>query len=175
MTSKACQVEGCLNTYLCKGYCSMHYQRWVKHGDPNVRLVGYNTDPCSKCGVYQRRNDHSWCQPCLNELATVHNNKGRTQRFRRYKLTEDDIYYMWMFQGGRCLVCSERLNINKSKSFHVDHDNDCCSKEKTRNSGTCGECVRGLLCGSCNQGLGNFKDEVQRLKGAIAYLTQMEA
>jgi len=30
--------------------------------------------------------------------------------------------------------------------------------------------VRGLLCSQCNQGLGRFKDSVELLKNAIAYL-----
>ena len=29
-----CQVEGCKNLPICKGYCGKHYQRWKKFGDP---------------------------------------------------------------------------------------------------------------------------------------------
>lgn len=56
-------------------------------------------------------------------------------------------------QGGRCLIC----NID-SEVLDVDHDH------KT------GE-VRGLLCRSCNLGLGHFKDNKESLKKALEYLS----
>jgi hypothetical protein len=32
-----CSVEGCARKHEAKGYCSLHYQRVYKHGDPTVR------------------------------------------------------------------------------------------------------------------------------------------
>lgn len=40
MTKRTCSVEGCESTHkLCKGMCSMHYQRWKRSGDPERRYV----------------------------------------------------------------------------------------------------------------------------------------
>jgi hypothetical protein len=47
----------------------------------------------------------------------------------------------------------------------IDHDHACCPGKKS-----CGECVRGALCDVHNMALGLFKDNIQHLRGAIAYL-----
>lgn len=36
---KQCTVAECTKKYLAKGYCGMHYQRWVKSGDP-LKMAG---------------------------------------------------------------------------------------------------------------------------------------
>lgn len=59
-------------------------------------------------------------------------------------------------QGGGCAICG-RAPVEGEKSFHIDHDH-----------GT--GMVRGVLCGTCNPGLGLFADDVARLEEAIAYL-----
>lgn len=32
----ACAVSGCARPHDAKGYCSLHYKRWKRHGDPSV-------------------------------------------------------------------------------------------------------------------------------------------
>ena len=59
-------------------------------------------------------------------------------------------------QGGRCAICGTDKPGGKG-SFHVDH----CHV---------GGEIRGLLCHSCNIGLGQFKDDRERIQAAIAYL-----
>lgn len=54
-----------------------------------------------------------------------------------------------------CMICGKIFESGKEK--HVDH---CHS------TGV----IRGILCRSCNCGLGNFKDSPELLKAAIAYL-----
>jgi hypothetical protein len=61
-------------------------------------------------------------------------------------------------QNGVCAICGEPPN---GKSFHVDHDHD------TRK-------VRGLLCGTCNVGLGYFMDNVTILHNAEIYLIKSQ-
>jgi hypothetical protein len=72
---------------------------------------------------------------------------------RRYGLTEDDVNQLIAQQGGVCAVC------RTGKPQHVDH---CHRTGK----------VRGVLCFNCNGGLGQFKDDIDRLINAIAYLEE---
>lgn len=60
-------------------------------------------------------------------------------------------------QGGVCAICQTDLTELPEKHVHADH---CHNSNQPR----------GVLCGSCNLGLGRFKDDVARLHAAIAYL-----
>lgn len=59
-------------------------------------------------------------------------------------------------QGGVCMICGRPPR--KGSSLHVDHDHET------------GE-VRGLLCFRCNGGLGQFKEDGERLVTASEYLS----
>lgn len=59
-------------------------------------------------------------------------------------------------QGGMCGICRQLLS-KESRYVVVDH-----CHETNR--------IRGLLCISCNTGLGMFKDKIWILKQAIDYL-----
>lgn len=69
---------------------------------------------------------------------------------------------MYQAQGGRCAIC--QIATGKAKRLAVDHDHSCCPGRIS-----CGRCVRGLLCGSCNHViLGRYTPEM--LERAIHYL-----
>ena len=40
MARRACDVAGCERAYWSTGYCSPHYQRWRKSGDPGSAVIG---------------------------------------------------------------------------------------------------------------------------------------
>lgn len=78
----------------------------------------------------------------------------RDKHYRdKYNITLDDFNKMSATQDNRCGICGS------IGSLYVDHDH------------ATGD-VRGLLCPSCNTGLGQFKDSVGALRAAIAYLTK---
>ena len=79
-------------------------------------------------------------------------------------MTPDDYYRMLEEQGGRCAICKVE-ECKTGTRFSVDHDHGCCAKPKT-----CGSCNRGLLCRTCNVGIGNLQDSIEILKNAIKYL-----
>lgn len=75
-------------------------------------------------------------------------------------------------QDGRCAIC-QTATPGQLGIFAVDHDHTCCPTPG-RKRGCCGQCVRGLLCWSCNVGLGHMQDKPERLRKAAAYLEERE-
>ena len=97
-----------------------------------------------------------YCKPCHNArgVATYTRLHGSTRNYhlrRRYGITATDYDVLVEAQGGVCALCHTR------EPQHVDHDH------------VTGE-VRGVLCSCCNQGLGNFRDDVASLRAAVDYL-----
>lgn len=68
-------------------------------------------------------------------------------------------------QNGVCAICGNKDSYispdGSNRSLAVDHCHDSMK-------------VRGLLCTSCNRGLGFFRDNIKYLKGAIKYLKMFE-
>ena len=58
-------------------------------------------------------------------------------------------------QGGGCAICG--IEPEEGRYLDVDHDHET-------------DRVRGLLCNSCNKGLGMFSDSQERLVKAAGYL-----
>lgn len=81
----------------------------------------------------------------------------RAARLRsKYQLLPGDYDAMLASQGGGCAICDSRFNAN-GKPFVVDH----CHKTTK---------VRGLLCSTCNTGIGHLRDSEFLLARAIEYL-----
>jgi hypothetical protein len=72
---------------------------------------------------------------------------------RKYGLSAEAFRDMLIGQAGRCLIC---LRVPQG-DLVVDHDH------------TTGK-VRGLLCQSCNHGLGQFRDDPRLMQSAARYV-----
>jgi hypothetical protein len=80
-----------------------------------------------------------------------------------YGITAEQFDKMVADQGGVCAICTRAFPDDRAPA--VDHDHSCCPGKKS-----CGRCLRKLLCGSCNRGIGLFSDDPARLLAAAAYL-----
>lgn len=74
---------------------------------------------------------------------------------RTYGLSEGEYERLYLFQGGRCAICTRATGA--SRRLSVDHDHG---------SGN----VRGLLCRPCNSLLGHARDSVEFFERAAEYL-----
>jgi len=90
----------------------------------------------------------------------------RSNLWTHYRLRLERYYEILREQGGQCAICrAEHPGDIRLGRFHVDHDHACCP-----GFGSCGKCVRGLLCRGCNTALGNFRDDPDVLLAALSYL-----
>ena len=105
---------------------------------------------------------HPSCRSCnalfLKSPKVKRKEKLAARKYRyktRYNLTVDQYNELLQEQDNRCAICNK--HPPKNRKLAVDH----CHKEGH---------VRGLLCTTCNVGLGNFKDNTEFLLKAVEYL-----
>lgn len=82
--------------------------------------------------------------------------KQRDGYYRRtFGISADEFDAMLGSQGGGCAICG--VVPERAASLHLDHDH------------VSGD-LRGILCLSCNQGVGKFRDDPALLERAATYV-----
>ena len=106
------------------------------------------------------------CRKCWSFIPPAQRTPlgNRERRLKwTYGLEYKDYASMYAHQNGQCMICCKKIAKYKGKDgvevACVDHDHE---------SGQ----VRGLLCRSCNVGLGHFRDDPLLLDAAIEYLIE---
>lgn len=107
------------------------------------------------------------CAGCRKDSRSSESNRVRERRrlLRLYNITQSDWDAMVERQGNRCAICPTDRPGGRGESWHIDHDHACCPGK-----GSCGRCVRGLLCGDCNVAIGRMRDDPVLLRAAASYL-----
>ena len=101
------------------------------------------------------------CKKCCKRRTTRYrkeNPKARLAIDRKYKygISSNEVDGLLKRQQGKCAICKT------GSPTHLDHDHRFNK-------------VRGLLCGPCNKGLGNFRDDPRYLLSAARYLRKHNA
>ena len=126
---------------------------------------------CPECHIkIQAKRKDTLCDACKRKHLKTHwknieSNRDPIKRKdsnlkRNFGISLDDYKNMFERQDGCCAICGKHSD-ECPRSLDVDH------------SHTTGH-IRGLLCNCCNQALGLFKDDVEILKNAIQYLSEVE-
>ena len=93
------------------------------------------------------------CKKCLR----------MSRQLSKHSLTSERYEDLYERQSGRCAIC-ETSAVSKL-GLVIDHDHSCCPDPNS----SCGKCLRGLLCSSCNTGLGNLNDSIELLERAAEF------
>ena len=133
--------------------CDRFYTRdnFYKNKAAPDGLTGY----CKECDKKKNRERKMAKSDYYSDMNKMY------KRFRRFNITKEQFEKMMEDQEWKCKICKSDLQ----ERFAIDHNHSCCEGRYS-----CGKCVRGILCTNCNLGLGNFKDNIDYLKSAIAYL-----
>lgn len=96
------------------------------------------------------------------------------ERDSRYGLKPGQYEAMLIEQDNKCAACKcEFTGESPSRRPAFDHNHACCAKP-TKPKGSCGKCLRGLICPTCNSVLGYVKDSIPRLEALISYLKKYD-
>ena len=77
---------------------------------------------------------------------------NRAHKLKRFGLTPESFQAMLEAQEYACAMCHEPFE--KDQRTCIDHDHTCCPVAPGARARSCGKCVRGLLCLTCNVAVG---------------------
>jgi hypothetical protein len=132
-----------------------------------------NIKQCTKCKEFKSINEYYFdnstskpkptCKICDRKRRQLPEVKYRdsivrnaTRIKRVYNIDTDYYNSLLIAQNYKCAICKKK-EINAKGRLSIDHCHDTGK-------------IRGLLCRSCNLGIGNLKDNISLLAEAIKYL-----
>lgn len=189
-TARLCTIDGCSRKHVAQGMCSTHYVAARKSGElqklDNSHLhmltdtrPESKTATCSICGpVDIRQAGKYWA--CGNKVRAAAADRRKTEKairyhreyarrnalknkLAKYRLTLEEWEDLLAECGGRCSIC--QVDLPTVSEQCVDHDHSCCGP-----GGSCGKCVRAILCRTCNFGIAAFRDHPGLMRRGAGYL-----
>lgn len=86
---RICCLDGCQNPVTARGWCNVHYRRWIKHGDPNYVAI-HVKKRCSVNGCSNYALARGWCSKHWSRWRSTGNPEG-FKRKGRWSKSEIDI------------------------------------------------------------------------------------
>ena len=180
-----CIVPGCNKDVNKRRICNTHYFRHRKYGCYDLPktekrlLFDQGLGKCAKCGKIKLLSEFyidkqksvgiaADCVECTKYKAKIaHNKRKRTASIsnihHKYGITLEQYNTLLAKQDYKCAICGKNETEDVyGRVLCIDHNHE---------NGK----IRGVLCHSCNRGLGMFHDNIDILNGAIKYLEKHNA
>lgn len=116
--------------------------------------IANGTKVCTGCFLSKPLEDfHKHRRGALGRHERCRDCRSHAERFRMYGISRDE--YEALARNG-CQICGIKEEPD-GRRLAVDHDHE-------------NDCVRGVLCDNCNNGIGRFNDNPPLLRRAAEYL-----
>ena len=192
-----CRVKDCQNMgILVRGWCSSHYHRWYRYGDPLGKSLKEEKVIVEDLSI-DLRTTITTCivEDCHNLVVNIPYTKGPIKRFcgktcsnrQSYinrKMVDPEHFKKWDRERGFSRYGITEEEYNDILEAQNGGCAVCCSKtpggvgrfhvdhdHKCCPSGkSCGMCVRGLLCSRCNTAAGLLQDDPTIVLALLEYI-----
>lgn len=125
-------------------------RKWItEHKEARAAI---QRESYQKCRGHRAIHPKKWKQDNPEKAKEI----SRRHRCKKYGITPEQYDTMFEAQKGVCAICGE-TEIFNNRRLAIDHDHATGK-------------VRALLCGRCNQGLGNAHEDVHILFSMARYL-----
>jgi hypothetical protein len=125
-----------------------NHEKWLELKSDSARL----NKQYAKVKEWRKNNKDKQKEFAQKWYAKNRNRVASSGRLKKYGLSDAEHSKLLLEQNGRCAICGY-----SNRGLVVDH---CHGTGK----------VRGLLCPTCNRGLGNFNDNPLNLDIAAIYI-----
>ncbi len=143
----------------CRDCLRKNNKAWCKHCNIIMDISEFysrNSQSCKDCCIYINSLRGANLTKSKTSAHYKYDRKSRLKH--KYNISELDYLNLVAKQNGVCKICS-KMPSSPYPRLYIDHDHL---------SGK----IRGLLCHTCNSGLGMFKDSKDLLLKSIQYLDQ---
>lgn len=160
-----CSIEGCTRHADVGTLCTSHYRR-KRTGALDTPIRPVNQIGCTVEGCEGKHFARGQCKRHYKSPSKASSSGGMLKQ--KYRIDLNDRQRLIDAQDGRCAICLEEPT--EGHPLCVDHDHTHCGGPRSG----CRDCVRGLLCPTCNTRIGKI-DGTGWLERAIAYLADPPA
>lgn len=151
-----------LNSW-CRNCTSARSRQWIAKNRIGYDPAAFPSKLCRKCNTEKDRSDfhtsfgskdglYLYCKKCVSAINAAQSAREDVRAKRRLR---DGLPIPTRPEPNACEICGSHRS--KKSSLHLDH---------VHQTGH----FRGWLCGNCNRALGCFKDDINVIRRAIAYL-----
>lgn len=145
--------------------CKLEFKKKrIYKGRKEIRICKNCEKEFQKLSIKVRQGGGIFCSKnCHYEYLKSNSRDEKEKRYWnilyqkkcKYNLSEDE--YLKLISIENCMICKKYLGKGMTKNKCIDHDYETNK-------------IRGILCHSCNRGLGLFHDSFESLSKAIEYL-----